>query len=394
MSDTLLYLDTARIGRASDGASAAISKLIRLAKSDPNLAYQQVLAETQSTLIPHWQGMSHLKGQLRSLLQCDEVDREILMASSSTSLMRLAARCLFMLSGNVLTTDLAWPRFREILRAESVRTGSVLTVAKVRHLFEEGNSIENIISNIASTYEDSNCSSLFLTAVSSDGVKLPVNQVIHALNVVSETRFIVVDGAQEFANCDTDLEKRHCDLYLFSGHKWLGSYLPVTFALHGKRASSDVVWTTLGRMIGNCEMEDNLLRFQYSFETNGSPPNETSNIAPFFACAGACADKMNLANQLNTEIIRHNRKEIENSCGDSNWEFAGISRYPHSTSILMLENEKLNTITSSDLESRFREKGIQLSAYDEGRIRLSIPNRTLANSDIKKIRLALKFIDR
>src|SRR5262249_54847682 len=137
----LLYLDTARLGRCSPGAAAALRDFVAMAGDEgAGLYFDRFLtaglvncpppfAAPYPGLAP-WAGVGPLHTALRSL--ADDADLPTLIASRSTQLVRFAARLLFHPCRNVLTTDLDWPPWSAILASEAARAGRTVTQVSVR----------------------------------------------------------------------------------------------------------------------------------------------------------------------------------------------------------------------------------------------------------------------
>ncbi|MBX9578822.1 MAG: hypothetical protein K2X87_00805 [Gemmataceae bacterium] len=141
MSD-LLYLDTARLGRASPGAARAQADAVRLAADEGGSAYfDRFLRRGLDALPPAvrdrypglapWAGVGELKGALRRLAG-HRPDLPVLLAARSAALMGFAARLLTRLCRNVLTTDLGWPPYHDQLVTTATRFGRTVTTLAVR----------------------------------------------------------------------------------------------------------------------------------------------------------------------------------------------------------------------------------------------------------------------
>ena len=78
-----------------------------------------------------WRGVDGLKRSLRTLTGTGP-ETEVLLAQRSAQLMRLAARALFRRCTRVLHTDLEWPGYLRILRAEGTRVGRDAVCLPVR----------------------------------------------------------------------------------------------------------------------------------------------------------------------------------------------------------------------------------------------------------------------
>lgn len=391
-----LYLDMARIGQMSTSAVEAISAVVQMAQADPKQIFDSVVRQGKldddETKIPHWRGISGLESSIRRCVSCEERDL-ILAASSSANLMKVAARSLFLVSRRVLTTDLAWPRYRQILRDEAIRTKQELIVCKLRReLSEPGLGVDDLVDRVASRFVESQCDGLFLTGVSSDGYKLPVSQIVEAIELKGNLRYVVVDGAQEVGHCESNLVKNPSDIYLFGTHKWLGSYFPLSLAVYGKRRSKDFVETTVQGMLNRSEIEDSLLSFMFRFRRDQVLVNETVNFVPLVAASGALSRKEN--NSGHAQQLRlHNLSVLRSQLEDSSWNIENWSISEQlRTAIVMLKKQELRDCNPKMLEDRFREHGVVLSAFPFGRVRLSMPASLLTVDQREQLSSALDNI--
>src|SRR5262249_37754229 len=157
-------------------------------------------------------------------------------------LMKLAARLLFLTCENVLTTDLGWPPYRAILDTERERESGRVNEVAVREAILRGKATEDaLVSLICSEFRRDHSDGLFLTAVSHDGVQLPVERIVSELEATDPAQFVVVDGAQAFCHTITDLNHARFDLYLAGSHKWLHAYHPLGLAFYGKPQSRQLI---------------------------------------------------------------------------------------------------------------------------------------------------------
>ena len=121
-------------------------------------------------------------------------------------------------------------------------------------------------------------------------------------------------------------------------------------------------------------------------------PEETVNLAGLFSCQGAVCDANSsstdnttpFATQLsNAELVA----ELAKACG---WK----PQMPHPSlrsGILLLEacDEPTRSLTAEKLRGLFHERGVSLTCYDQGRVRLSMPGDRLNQEELQTLRLAL-----
>ncbi|HLN33193.1 MAG TPA: aminotransferase class V-fold PLP-dependent enzyme [Gemmataceae bacterium] len=407
MHPDLLYLDTARVGRMSRSAQAAHLDYARLATDEGgSLFFERFLRQGVDSSpakihefypgLATWRGIGQLKHSLRALAS-GRRDLPVLLANRCAALMRFASRLLFHPCRNVLVTDLGWPAYHSILEAEAQRASRSVTTVHIcqailsRHLTED-----ELIQRLRNEFLDQGCDGLFLSAVSNLGVRLPVERIVRAIEATSEVRLIVIDGAQDFCHASSDLRNEYSDLYLAGSHKWLKAHHPMGVAFYGKRRSSSFIETGLDHLLATGELDDPLLRFSRQLETCSlDGTSETVSLASLFSCQGAANDILS-----DIEYSAHGLAQLVNT-SDAAADVARVSGwYPlrpeasFRSGILLLEAEKAATKLASAeaLRSGFYEKGIALTAYDNGIIRLSVPEHGWKPGDLDRLGGALQSI--
>lgn len=230
-----LYLDTARLGLMSPGARSVYRGFVDLVGEEGLSLYAEdflrhgaeSLSPEHRRRFPHladWGGVDSLKGRLRGVVEA-RPDLPLLLANRTTVLMRLADRLLFRFCRNVLTADVTWPAYATILAREASRTGHHLTTVPLRQTLFGGDAAAHEVADLlADTAIRNGCDGLFLPAVSHDGVRLPVRDVVRRIERRTEPRFVGIDGAQAFGHVPIDLSGGWCDLLLTGCHKGLGAY--------------------------------------------------------------------------------------------------------------------------------------------------------------------------
>jgi selenocysteine lyase/cysteine desulfurase len=324
-----------------------------------------------------WHGVAALKSSLRVLAGSD-ADLPVLIAARSKQLMKLAARLLVRNCRNVLVTDIGWPPYHEVLTAEAGLGGRKVTVAAVHNaVFSELLTEETVVAAVHDCAIRHGCDGLFLTAVSHQGVRLPVERIVRALEASQTLRFVVIDGAQEFSHVSADLRNEYCDLYLAGCHKWLGACHPMGLGFYGRRRSRGIIETVLDRLLGTGEIDDPLLRFSAQLESdrlNGR--TETVNLAPLFSSQGAATDALHAgetpAGRLPVRLANLGAvAAVAPGCG---WRPRAVPT-EFRTGILLLQTEKEEgrLLSPDALRCRFSEQGVAVTAYEDGVIRLSMP---------------------
>lgn len=402
MTDSL-YLDTARLGLMSPGARRALCDHARLGGDEGGSSrFDRFLRHGTEAWPAHlrsrypglagWRGVGALKQSLRTLVGSPP-DLPVLLANRSAELMRLAARLLFLRSRTVLTTDLGWPAYETILEAEARRTGRTVSKLAVRRpVYEDGLTPDQFAEFVADEAVKRRCDALFLPAVSSDGVRLPVERVVRAVEARRELTFVAADGAQDFCHVGPDLGRDYCDLYLAGCHKWLGAYHPMGLAFYGRRRTRTLVETTLAGLSEAGELDDPLLRFSGQLESGHlDGVSETVSLAGLFSCQAAADDVADGGLAVDGSSVRAgNHQAVADLASAAGWQpvlpDAGLR-----SGILLLrpEREHLAETNGDALRSRFLDLGVALTAYDGGVVRLSLPGQPLGPDEIAIVRSAL-----
>jgi hypothetical protein len=320
-----------------------------------------------------WRGEGALKQSLR-LLVGSRSDLPVLLANRSAELMRFAARLLCRSCRNVLVTDLGWPAYHEILFDEYRKALRGVTTVPVRDAILQGRITEDeVVEVIRREFRRRRCDGLFLTAVSNLGLRLPVERIVRAVEAAGRTWFTVVDGAQDFCHVSADLASEFCDLYLAGSHKWLGAYHPMGLGFYGRRRSRSFIETLLAKCLRTGEIDDPLLRFSAQLEAGSPGETETVSLASLFACQGAVADAVVApADGLPRRLA--NASALGAAAAEAGWRPL-LPTSALRTGILLLQAERQGRRESppEEVRSAFFERGVALTAYEAGIIRLSMP---------------------
>ena len=382
-----LYLDTARLGLMSPNAQLAAGDFVRLASEGAfTLYFDRFLSAgakcwpdgwlTKYSGLARWPGVAGLKASLRAKAGID-ADLPVLLASRSAWLMQYSARLLFHKCERVLVSDCDWPAYREILLREQRRASRNLAIVRLRDEILSGAiDEEEVIRRVCSTYRDHRCDGLFLTAVSNLGIRLPISRIVRAIEDDHRLRFVVVDGAQEFAHAPIALADGYCDLYLTGCHKWLRAHQPMGIAFCGRQRSRQLIERSILRMCSGTASVDPLLRFSSHVEFESfSTMAETVNIGPLFSCHGAILDLPSHCKQ-----IAEHRKQLKNvdTLSQSSMSAGWQALLPHRdfrSGILLVRavRHAIRKMLPSAVSQLFQVRGIAITAYDDGVIRLSVP---------------------
>lgn len=403
-----LYLDTARLGQMSPGAVKALSDFVRLTAEEPSgLYFERFLRDGHAALpdcysqrfrsLKCWRGISGLKQSLVRLAD-SAPDCHVLLANRSTQLMELAALAQFRLCRRVLTTDLNWPAYQEILRREAVRTGgSVEVVPLRRRLLFDRICMTELIRTVAAEYHCRGCDGLFLPAVDNLGVRLPIRSIVRLIESRRMIRFVAVDGAQAIGHLPLGELSDVCDLLVAGCHKWLRAYLPMGLAFVARPRSSHFIEQTVTAALRSRRIDDPLLRFVRQIEAeNTDGYSETTNISSLLSCVGALADM-----EQSTSTVDE-RKMIRNSNAQRIFEVIRRTQWtpllPDAglrSGVVLLQSRRyaVRQAATEAIRDAFQVAGVSLSSYEVGLIRLSMPDEPITDQALEQICDALLSVN-
>ena len=400
---TSVYLDTARFGQMCPRARQADRDFARLASEEGCTAYFDRFLrcgffslpdrhQTRYSGLYDWAGVASLKRDLAQLAGLPR-DREVFLASRSAHLVRLACRLLCQQSHHVLVTDMLWPAYFRTLQQESHRSGGHLTVVPLRKaVLREGATSSEMSGRIAAAYKQHGCDGLFLSAVTFQGIRLPLTRLFEELP--SRPRFAVLDAAQGFNHVPISKISQKFDLTLSGCHKWLRAHHPLGLLFCGRPESQDwVSRTVLDQWQGysNC---DPLLRFTEQIIANKTDAySETVNLAPLFtaqaAIRHAMRDVLSRRDGLKAQIDNANRLADAACC--TRWLpvcngaglRSGIQLWKSASAITRLASPE-------SVRNMFLRYGVAVTAYDGGCIRTSLPVKPLSNEAIDQVLFAMQ----
>lgn len=380
-----LYLDTARLGLLKPSARRLYQDFVRFAgEAHFGLYWDEFLTCGVQSLpdglrrsypaLEAWQGIGPFKASLKRLAGAS-AESQVLIANRSAQLMKLAAKLLFRTCRNVLVTDLIWPGYWQILRRERNRTGKQTTSVSLRvRLLREQLPEEVVINLIADTYVLSRCDGLFLPAVDSLGIKLPVSTIVQAIRKRAELRFAVVDGAQALAHLPLRQAAGECDMLIAGGHKWLGAHHPLGFGFLSPAA---------------CELpaiDDPLLRFTGELERGEvTRYGETVNVTPMLTAQAAAndCDSVCLADTLRTRIA--NADEVATRIESVGWKLIRPAESLRSGILLIRSQGERRHLPPETLRQLLARQGIAATAYPHGLIRLSMPDTPWEDDELEHL---------
>jgi hypothetical protein len=382
---TALYLDTARLGRMVPRAQRSQRDFIRLCGDEGGSAHVEDFLRHGPDAWPDrlrrrypgladWRGVAGLKQALRDLTEAPS-GTEVLLAQRSAQLMRLAARALFVRCRRVLCTDLEWPAYRAILaRAGQQVRAEVVCVAVREAIFRDGIDAGEVAAWLAVEYRRRDCDGLFLSAVTYQGIRLPVEELLQALTA-NPPRLIAIDAAQALNHVPLRLGPSGGDIYLAGCHKWLGAGQPLGVALCPRRRSREYLTATARETALAGTMDDPLLRYTEEFDSEHGqePMAETVSLGCLFSASAAVAaapdDHSGRPGRCRADL-----GPLDESVRGTGWRPLA----PHATlrSGIGLYEAERTAIRSTDPErirGAFLDRGVALTAYPGGLIRASVP---------------------
>ena len=394
----------------SPGAVKALTDFVRLTAEEPSgLYFEQFLKHGLDAWpdgfgrhfpgLSCWRGIADLKQSLLKLVGSPP-DGQVLLASRSAQLMELAAISQFRVCRRVLTTDLSWPAYDEILRRRALsRNAHVETISLRRQILFNRMSSRELIDHVANAYVARGCDGLFLPAVDNLGVQLPVRRIVRAIEsrLKKEIGFVVVDGAQAIGHVPLDLCHDTCDMLVAGCHKWLRAYLPMGMAFYGCRRSRYHIDQTLLGALRCRQIDDPLLRFIRQIETDDSNGYlETTNISPLFSCCGAITDLTQSPDRIHeaSEVRSSNADRILNATSGTGWKWLCPDDGLRSSVVLLhSQRAEVRSAAPDSVRAAFRRTGVALSNYDAGMIRLSMPSLPLTSESSDRVRQALLSVN-
>ncbi|WP_436717760.1 aminotransferase class V-fold PLP-dependent enzyme [Roseiconus lacunae] len=319
-------------------------------------------------------GIAGFRQRVLKTLGCADW-QQLILGTTSNSLIRIASQLLFGPCRRVLTTDLVWPVYRKVLERRSSKRSSELCIIPLRQfIFQNHPTASQLIDFVANQFCERNCDGLFLTAVSHDGIRLPVAEMIAAIKGRSEVKVSVIDGAQEFAQVDHRNSLKAADFYMTSGHKWAGSYVPISIGVFGADRTASRIGQVLAHQIESGLIDDPLM--QLCWDSTDSQPisaPSTANVAALFACDAAITDfARNSTSACSGPLAEDEMDGLYNPLKKNGWRTMLSSQVLRSRTTV-LHHEALERHSPATVRRCFASEGIALTAFDHGRVRLSIP---------------------
>lgn len=409
MNKTTVYLDTARHGRMCAGAATAIEHLSKLARREGlSLNSSRLLLEGSDSALPEirgyeglsdWKGLDELKRALLSAAGRTNPSR-VLLTGSSSALFAVARRFLANSCRRVLTTDLDWPFYRRLLRQHEDRVGSdrfqVVELQLRQAVLAESLSENELVDMVVRQFGDEECDGLLLSGVTYEGLRIPVRSIAIEIARFRQATTIVVDGAQEFGHVPIELQYGYADLYLACSHKWLGAYHPLGIGYVGRSRATRKVDHAVKELFEEGDYSDPLLTLTRGLEVHDldlcGPSAETASL---FAARAALSERAASAEEVE-KLLRVRSKNLdlltEGMSALGNWR---LTRHGRNSGIMLAHarRHELKSIPPEALRAEFQRKGIALTCYPSGRVRLSAPDTALDSNDIERVSSAFESLE-
>ena len=295
----LLYLDTARLGQTLPAARDAQIDFVRLTAEEPSTLYFEEFLKHGYDAWPDsyqnrfpdlkpWAGVRGLKQSIRRLAGAP-YDWDVLLASRSLSLVQLAARSMFQVCSNVLSTDLSWPTYQDAVTKQALASGGHVTTIPLRDaIFHEGWTADDVTSFLARAYADNHCDGLFLPAVDHLGIRVSIRAIVEQIRQTSQIQFVLIDAAQAFCHVPIAESVAVADFVVTGCHKWMRAGQPMGIGLFGNHSTQQLISKTLHNISKTGSDLDPLLQFTEQLDggsLNGH--SETVNLTPLFSCSAA-----------------------------------------------------------------------------------------------------------
>jgi hypothetical protein len=402
---TNLYLDTARFGLMGPSVCQAQIDFLRFcAEEGASACAEDFLLHGPGAWpaplryrypgLAAWQGVASLKESLRRLVGAP-ADTPLFLANRSAQLMKLAARALFRRCQSVLHTDLEWPGYLAALEAERKRGPGRLVCFPARDaILRQGLGVAEFTRSLTVHYRREQCQGLFLSAVSFDGLRLPVTEIVAALSKGRPPHFIVVDGAQALAHLPAGLPT--CDVYLSGCHKWLGAGTPMGLAFQPRRSSHGFLRTLAHEMTAKGELDDALLLFTNQLEAGRLERfTETVGVAGLFACAAAVGANLARPNQTCSSQFLERRANADAAtevARRSGWNpLLPDTSFRSGILLVQAHAPETRAAPAQELRTRFQGHGVAVTTYADGLARVSLLAQPLRGRQVDRLRSALSL---
>lgn len=295
MPKPTIYLDDARIGRFRPEAKRLYQAFIDFAANCPTSSHVMDLLvdgdsdfhSSQDDRQPEairWKGVDAFRKLIANIFSNVDASN-VFIASRTKSLMQIGASAISRLARNTLCVDLNWDGYQRKL-TETIHSGGgcVIGVRLRDAILHRGWDSKQVCNAIVSAYARNRCDSMFLPAVDSFGIRLPIRAIVEEIRQRCDLRFVLVDAAQAFGHVDVTELSGIADFVIGGTHKWLGSYLPLGIGVACNPNTQRLLSNSIGGWLRSLQCDDNLMRFLASLSDNSLKEGpETVNLCPIFS---------------------------------------------------------------------------------------------------------------
>jgi hypothetical protein len=157
-----------------------------------------------------------------------------------------------------------------------------------------------------------------------------------------------------------------------------------------------VTFSRRAQLLRSGEVSDPLLQFSGQLESGALEGiSETVNLLPLFTCQGAASDAMMPAGDVRAVLgARLRNADVAASLARAAGWVPLVSDPSLRTGILLLRAERAATRSRRPVEIReaFYERGVALTAYEGGLIRLSMPEVPWQPGEVEHLGAALRSV--
>jgi hypothetical protein len=403
---SMVYLDAARMGRMAPTAQWALQDFVRVAGEEGCTLYFENFLKSGFSALPTrhqqcypglrcWGGLDEMKAALAAFAGVPVGSRP-LMAGRSANLMKLVANLLCRGGKRVLITDLTWPSYQKILEREARKAAGEIERVQIRGAILRGGIVgRELVELIARTFVAGNCDGAFIPEISHDGIRLPTAEIVAALRLLAPASFIAVDGSQAFGHVPINLARTPCDFYLTGCHKWLGSHLPLGIGFMPNLTTRAEIARRAAELVERGRLDDPLLAFLQSIETGRMRRfTETVNLSPLFTCRGALEDQFTdgpIAGRLRRRLA--NADLVRRIARMTAWTpLTPLEDFRSASVLVQSTAAAIHRLAPDRLRSLFHERGIALTSYAAGVIRLAMPSVPLSTCQAGSLIQALALV--
>jgi aspartate aminotransferase-like enzyme len=380
------------MGQMAPSAQWALHDFVRLAGEEGCTLYFEQFHKSGFSALPTshqkrypglrcWGGLDELKAALADFAGLP-VGARPLIAGRSANLMKLVANLLFRSGKRILVTDLTWPSYEKILEREVRKSaGEVHRVHVRKGILRGAITGAELVNTITRTVHDKACDGIFIPEISHDGIRIPTAETVTALRRYNPALFVAVDGAQAFGHVPLNLAQTPCDFYLTGCHKWLGGHLPLGIGFLPNPATAADIARRTTELVERRRLDDPLLAFLQSIETERTRRfTETVNLSPLFSCRGAMEDQFTdgpIAGRLRRRLA--NSDLVRRIARMTAWKpLMPMQEFRSASVLLRSTSAAVRRLAPDRVRSLFHERGIRLTSYAGGVVRLAMPSVPLA----------------